>query len=130
MNKVILIGRLGQDPEVKSFNGANVTNFSIATSKKYTDKNGQKHDDTTWHRISAWGKTGELCAQYLRKGNPVAIEGEVRINKKEDREYYSVVAERVEFLGSKNDNAGAAPAPSATQSQQGGAGFTEDDIPF
>jgi len=76
INKVILIGRLGKDPEIRSTpSGTSVARFSLATDEKYTDRNGEKQERTEWHNIAAWGKLGEICGQYLRKGKLVYIEG-------------------------------------------------------
>ena len=76
--KIIILGFLGKDPEMRYVtSGDAVTSFSVATSKKYTDKNGQKVETTTWFRVSAWGKQAETCNQYLKKGSGVYIEGEL-----------------------------------------------------
>ena len=79
VNKAILIGNLGRDPELRyTQNGQAVVNFTLATSENWTDKSGQRVDRTEWHRIVAWGKTGELCAQYLSKGRTVYVEGRIQ----------------------------------------------------
>lgn len=82
VNKVILVGNLGADPEVKQFNnGGSLTNVVIATSEKYTNKQGEKVEETEWHRVSFFGKTGEIAAQYLRKGSKVYVEGSIKTRK-------------------------------------------------
>ena len=79
VNKVILIGNLGRDPETRFTNsGSSVTNFSIATKESFADKSGTRQDRTDWHNIIVWGKQGEACAQYLKKGSPAYVEGEFR----------------------------------------------------
>src|SRR5260370_21810508 len=75
VNKVILLGNLGRDPETRYTNsGSSVTNFSIATKESFADKSGTQQDRTDWHNIIVWGKQGEMCAQYLKKGSPVYVE--------------------------------------------------------
>jgi single-strand DNA-binding protein len=135
INKVILLGRLGQDPELKyTQSGAAVCNFSIATSESWTDKNsGQKQEKTTWHKIIVWGKLAELCNQYLSKGRQAFIEGKIDHRSWEDEngnKKYSteVIASTVQFIGgndqkqeSNNQNEYSKPADE---------GFRNDDIPF
>ncbi len=87
VNKVILIGRLGKDPEVRSTpSGTTVTKFTIATDERFTDRNGEKQDRTEWHNIVAWGKLGEICGQYLRKGKLVYIDGSIHYDSWDDKE--------------------------------------------
>ncbi len=87
VNKAILIGRLGADPEVRyTPGGAAVANFNIATDDAYTDKNGQKQEKTEWHRIVAWGRTAELAGQYLKKGREVYIEGKIETREWQDKD--------------------------------------------
>jgi len=77
--KIIIIGRLGRDPEMRyTPSGQSVTSFSVATDRRWTDANGQRQERTTWFRVSAWGKLGEICNQYLSKGRQVMIEGEMQ----------------------------------------------------
>ena len=112
VNKVILIGNLGKDPEVRFTPGGQaVANFSIATSDSWTDKSGQKQERTEWHRIVVWGKLAELCGEYLKKGRQCYIEGRLQTREwtdKENRKNYTteVVANTVTFLGGR-DGAGA-----------------------
>ena len=111
VNKVILIGSLGADPEVKQFsNGGSITNISIATSEQWTDKNGgEKRESTEWHRVSLANKLGEIAAQYLRKGSKVYIEGKISTRKYQaadgsDRYVTEIKAFSMQMLDSKDDN--------------------------
>src|SRR5687767_13996456 len=111
LNKVMLIGNLGRDPELR-FTASNqgVCNFSIATSENWKDQSGEKQERTTWHRIVVWGKLAELCSEHLRKGRSVFLEGRLQTREYEDRsgnkkQTTEVVAEKVVFLGGK-DTAG------------------------
>lgn len=102
MNKVFLIGNLGADPELRDANGTPVTNMRIATSKKYTKKNGEKVDETQWHRITVFGAQAEPCAKYLSKGRQVAVEGEIQYREYEQdgakKFSTDIIASHVEFL--------------------------------
>jgi len=127
VNKAILIGRLGSDPEVRyTQSGQAVANFNIATSENWTDKSGQRQEKTEWHRIVAWGRTAELCNQYLKKGRQVFIEGKLQTREWTDqsgqtRRTTEIKADNVTFLGGRDDNqqassgysSNAAPAPAA-----------------
>lgn len=113
INKVIIVGRLGQDPEVRyTPNGQGVANFSVATSETWIDKqSGDKQEKTEWHRIVVWGKLAELCRDYLKKGRQVYIEGKLQTrswNDKTDVKRYAteIVAQNVQFLDTmvKNDS--------------------------
>ncbi len=134
VNKAILIGNLGRDPELKyTQSGQAVVNFSIATSENWTDKSGEKQERTEWHRIVAWGKTGELCAQYLSKGRTVYVEGRIQTREWEDREGQKrttteINAQTVTFIGGRGDSGGAAggggSAAGGGGSAAGGGGGT------
>jgi len=121
LNKVMLIGNLGKDPEVRYTPGGQaVANFTIATNESWNDKQGQKQERTEWHRIVAWGKTAELCGEYLTKGRQVYIEGKIQTrewNNKEGQKQYTteVVANQVLFLS------GGERGPGKGQSRGGGA---------
>ena len=140
INKVILIGRLGQDPEVRyTPDGTAVANFSIATSEEWKDKNsGEKRERTEWHRIVAWRRLGEICGEYLSKGRQVYIEGRIQTKSWEDKDgnkryTTEIIASDVQFLGGR-DSATAA-GPSAGAPDTGGQapspqGPQDDDIPF
>ena len=105
INKVILVGRLGADPEVKTVSGGNtVARLSLATSENWTDKEGQKQERTEWHRIVVWGKLAELCGRYLNKGRQVYVEGRLQTRSWEDQQGQKrytteIVANTVQFLG-------------------------------
>ena len=148
VNKVILIGNLGADPETRYLpSGDAVTNIRIATTENFKDKQGQKQEHTEWHRVSFFGKTAEIAAEYLKKGSPVYVEGRIRTRKWQDKEgqdRYSteIVADRMQLLGSRGGGGAAggsepmsrepaAAAPAKAQKPAGGA-FDEmdDDIPF
>ncbi|MGK5081852.1 single-stranded DNA-binding protein [Bdellovibrionota bacterium FG-1] len=105
VNKVILVGRLGQNPEVKyTPSGAAVANFSVATNEVWTDKSGQKQERTEWHRVVVWGKLAELCGQYLAKGRQAYVEGRLQTRQWQDKDGQTkymteVQAQTVQFLG-------------------------------
>jgi len=111
LNKLQLIGRLGQDPEMKTTSSGNtVTNFGVATSEKWKDKNtGEMQEKTEWHRVSVWGKQAENCNQYLTKGSMVFVEGKVSYSKVPDKDgvehtYTQIEARDVKFLSPKGEN--------------------------
>lgn len=112
VNKVILVGNLGRDPELRyTQNGQAVANFSLATTDRWNSKEGQREERTEWHRIVAWGKTAELCAQYLGKGRSVYIEGRIQSREWEDKEGQKrntteIVAQTVQFLGGRGGASG------------------------
>lgn len=150
INKVILIGNLGADPEVRfTPSGQAVANFRIATSESWTDKSsGQKQERTEWHRIVVWGKLAELCGEYLKKGRQCYVEGRLQTREwtdKEGKKNYTteVVAQTVQFLGSGGGRGaeGGAPGGGARGGQRDDAGGSappddfggpppSDDIPF
>lgn len=108
MNKVILSGNLGQDPELRQVGDTSVTSFSLATTKRYKTKTGEKAKKTEWHNVKAWGKKGEVINQYLKKGSSVLIEGELQYEKWEDkngnkRQRATVVLNDFEFIGGKTE---------------------------
>ena len=112
VNKVIIIGNLGRDPEIRySQQGKPIVNFSVATSEEWTDKNsGQKQEHTEWHRIVVFGKQAESCEKYLSKGRQVYVEGKLKTStyEKDGQTHYStdVVANTVQFLGGKSESQG------------------------
>lgn len=128
LNKVLLIGRLGRDPEMRyTPSGQPVTNFSIATDETYTGKDGQKVEKTEWHKIVVWGKQAEFCGNYLSKGRLVYIEGKIETRKYTDKdgvEKYSteIKADRVVGLDSRQSEGGFAPAPQYQNRQPQGGG--------
>ena len=130
VNKAIILGRLGRDPEVRhTQDGTAVVTLSVATSEAWTDKSsGEKREKTEWHRVSAFGRLAEIMAQYLSKGSQVYIEGKIQTRKWQDqggndRYTTEIVAREMQMLGSaRNEQAQQQPEP-----QQGGF---DDDVPF
>ena len=139
INKVILIGRLGSDPEVRyTPDGTAVANFSIATSDEWTDKaTNEKKERTEWHRIVAWRRLGEICGEYLSKGKQVYIEGKLQTSSWEKdgvtRYTTEIVASDVQFLGSRNPaDTYRPPGPAETPASSAPSipDKQDDDIPF
>jgi single-strand DNA-binding protein len=151
VNKVILVGNLGKDPETRYMpSGSAVTNLTLATSESWKDKQtGDPQERTEWHKIAMFGRLAEIAAEYLRKGSQVYIEGKLRTRKwqdKEGKDRYTteIVADEMQMLGSKGGGAGAgASAPAAASASQqrpaavndsvdsgGPPGDFDDDIPF
>ena len=136
VNKAILIGRLGRDPEVRYTNqGSQVTNFSIATDEAWTDRNGERQKRTEWHRVVTWGKLAEICGQYLKKGSQVFIEGRIQTREWEDREgnkkyTTEVVAREMKMLDSKGAVDSRVEEPPLPDEPFESAGGEDDDIPF
>lgn len=135
INKVIIVGRLGQDPEMKAVGqGATVTRLNVATSENWTDKSGNKQERTEWHRITVWGKLAELCGKYLAKGRQVYVEGKLQTRSWEDngqKKYATeIVASTVQFLGGgASTNAGAGNNNYQNDSMnQGGGDFNFQDF--
>ncbi|MBI2820788.1 MAG: single-stranded DNA-binding protein [Acidobacteria bacterium] len=142
VNKVILVGRLGKDPEVRyTPSGAAVANFSVATDETWKDKSGEKQQRTEWHNIVVWGKLAEICGQYLTKGKLVYLEGRLQTREWDDRDgnkrrTTEVVASDMVMLGSKAEGGGTAAARESPRPAESVAtptpdiGITDDDIPF
>ena len=155
VNKVIILGNLGRDPETRYTTGGDaVTNLRIATSEQWKDKNGEKQEKTEWHQVVLFGRQAEIAGEYLKKGRSVYIEGRLQTRKytdKEGVEKYSteVVADRMQLLGGKGESGGgdaefggSSPAASAPRRESGGGGAKasgaakkntddfDDDIPF
>ena len=109
VNKVILVGNLGADPEVRHLeSGSKVANISIATSDSYTNKNGERVEQTEWHRVELWDRLAELCEQYLSKGRTVYIEGKIRTNTYQDKDGITRYDKRIRatnmtFVGGRNE---------------------------
>ncbi|CAD7770685.1 Single-stranded DNA-binding protein [Candidatus Methanoperedenaceae archaeon GB37] len=129
INKVILIGHLGADPELRyTPNGTPVANFRIATTERWTNKQGERTEFTEWHRIVAWGKLGEFCGQYLNKGKQIYIEGRLRTRSWEDRDgkkqwTTEIIAQRLQLLGKpEKPSEEEVPVPEEAP--------VEEDIPF
>ena len=136
VNKVILIGNLGRDPEVRFTQGGTpVANFTMATTERWNDPSGEKKEKTEWHRIVVWGKQAEIAAEYLKKGRSVYIEGSLQTREWTDRDgnkrYTTEVrAQRLQFLGRPDDRGAAPGAPVVEEAGEPAGGYAEDDIPF
>ena len=127
VNKVILVGRLGRDPETRFTGGGQaVANFSLATDETYKDKNGEKQKRTEWRKITVWGKQAEIAQQYLKKGSLVYVEGRIQTREWQDKEgqkrtSYDIVCNNFRMLGGRADGA-AAGASAGASSHSGGFG--------
>jgi len=144
VNKVILVGRLGRDPESRfTGSGQAVCNFSLATDRSYKDRNGQTQKQTEWHKIVAWGKLAEICQKYLKKGSQIFVEGRIQSRQWEDqqgqkRTSFEIVAGEMRMLGSRGEGGGVAPAPHAGEEseahapapEESGPEVSDEDIPF
>lgn len=139
VNKVILVGRLGADPELRyTSNGNPVATLSLATSEKWKDKEGQPQEKTEWHRVVLWSKLAELAGQYLNKGRQVYIEGKLQTRKWEDKDGQTrytteIVGNQMQFLGAASDSTSSASSGTNLPPDLGPApdsAGTEDDIPF
>ncbi|MCY3762688.1 MAG: single-stranded DNA-binding protein [Gemmatimonadetes bacterium] len=151
VNKAILIGNLGSDPEVKyTPSGVPVANVSLATNESWTDRNGERQERTEWHRLVFWRKLAEIVGQYLRKGSKVYVEGRIETRSWDDqngqkRYATEIVVNDMQMLDSRGEMEGAAagppvppaPPPEAGGGNPGGSGFSpgggtdaDDDLPF
>jgi single-strand DNA-binding protein len=138
VNKVILVGNLGRDAELRYTPGGNaVLNFTMATTDRWNDPSGEKKERTEWHRIVVWGKLGELCGEYLSKGRQVYVEGRLQTRSYDDKDgvkryMTEIIASDVQFLGSKESGGGRAPGGPPPREPFGGPGAppADDDIPF
>jgi single-strand DNA-binding protein len=158
VNKVILVGRLGRDPETRFTGGGQaVANFSVATDETYKDRNGERQKRTEWHKIVVWGKQAEIAQQYLKKGSLIFIEGRIQSREWQDKEgqkrtSFEIVANNFRMLGGRGDGAAAGagagasrgggddfdhPAPTEDTYGTGGGGhapagpeISDEDIPF
>ena len=139
VNKVILVGNLGANPEMRFTQGGQaVANLRLATTERWTDRNGQKQEITEWHRIVVWGKQAEICGQYLTKGRQIYVEGRIRTRQWQDQQGQKrytteIVAQSVQMLGPRSegapreDQSATVPPDEATADFGGGP---DDDIPF
>ena len=148
VNKVILVGNLGRDPETKYTSaGQAVCKFSLATSESFKDRNGERQKRTEWHKIVVWGKQAEIAQQYLKKGAQIYLEGRIQSREWTDKEgqkrtSYEIVATNFRMLGSRSDSMGTAAhsqapvghseadAPAPPADDQAGPEVTDEDIPF
>jgi single-strand DNA-binding protein len=136
INKVILVGNLGRDPETRyASSGDAICNIAVATTDKWKDKtSGEQKEATEWHRIAFFGKLAEIAGQYLKKGSQVYIEGKLKTRKWADKdgvEKYTteIVADTMQMLGGKQSDSGSAPQQQQAKQSAPTGGF-EDDIPF
>jgi single-strand DNA-binding protein len=142
VNKVIIVGRLGANPEVRKVSsGQSVAHFNVATSENWTDQKGEKQERTEWHRIVVWGKLADVCGQHLSKGRQVYVEGRLTTRQWEDKQGQKrytteIVANTVQFLGSASERSSS---NYAQESESSGADFNpepafesqnSDDLPF
>lgn len=146
VNKVILVGNLGKDPEVRfTPSGRAVAKFSIATKESWMDQENSRQERTEWHNVVVWGKQAELCGQYLAKGRQVFIEGAIRSRSYDDKEgnkryVTEIIAQRVQFLGSsggggrgtsaEGGGGGGGSGAGSNFDEFGGGQIPEDDVPF
>ena len=149
VNKVILVGHLGRDPELRyTQSGQPVANFTLATSESYSKRDGEREERTEWHRIVAWGRLAEICAEYLSKGRQIYIEGRIQTREWEDREgekrrTTEIVAREMQMLGRRGEtntsyNDSQAPAtdtpatdtPATSTTADPSTPPPDDDIPF
>lgn len=137
MNKAILIGNLGADPELRHVGDSAVCNMRIATTDSFKDRDGKRQERTDWHNVSAWGPQGESCAKFLRKGSKVGVEGQIQTRSydKDGQKHYAteIRASHVEFLDGKRDDADARePGRDSRGDSRGdrdnrGGGYRQDD---
>ena len=133
VNKAILVGNLGRDPESKPLpSGGLVTNFSLATSRKFKDRDGNKKEETEWHNVVVYGKQAEIASQYLVKGKTVYVEGRIQTRSWDDKERpgkkvyrTEIICDNFQMLGGRGETA----KPAETESDGGGFG-DESDVPF
>jgi single-strand DNA-binding protein len=150
VNKVILIGNVGRDPELRyTASGTAVTNFSLATSRRYKDRDGNQREETEWHRCVAWARLAEIINQYAPKGKQLYLEGRLQTRQWDDKDgntKYSteIVIEEMKLLGGRGDSQGGGGGWDSSGSGGGGAGgqqggggaptpstpVSDDDIPF
>ncbi|WP_405241168.1 single-stranded DNA-binding protein [Lentisalinibacter salinarum] len=146
INKVILVGNLGQDPDTRYMpSGSAVTNLRIATSEQWKDKQtGEQKERTEWHNVAMFGRLAEIAAEYLRKGSQVYIEGKLRTRKWQDKQgndrwTTEVIADEMQMMGGRGGGGGGGSAPMSSQDSgpsggnypdSGGGEEFDDDIPF
>jgi single-strand DNA-binding protein len=136
VNKVILVGNVGKDPEVRHLDsGIAVTTFSLATSETYKNKEGQKVTNTEWHNVVLWRGLAEVAEKYVKKGNPLYIEGKIRTRSWDDKDgnkryTTEIVADVMQMLGSKQSSEDAAVSESTPTVDIENIPAGEDDLPF
>lgn len=136
VNKVILIGNLGKDPDLRyTPSGQAVANFSLATNEKYKDKDGQMVERTEWHNITVWGKQAETAKEYLKKGRQIYLEGRINYRTYDDKEgvkrnVTDIVVQRIQFLGRREEVPETVGAPGESVETEPAAGGEEENLPF
>ena len=138
INKVILVGNLGRDPEVRTLeNGAKVANFTLATSESYKNKEGQRVTNTEWHNIVLWRGLADIAERYLNKGNQVYIEGKIKTRSWEDKDGVKrytteILGDNLTMLGGRRDMEDSEPAPPPAQetTPETSVSDEKDDLPF
>lgn len=136
VNKVILVGNLGKDPEVRNMpSGDAIANINLATTDSWKDKNGEKQERTEWHRVAFFGKLADVAGEYLRKGSQIYVEGRLQTRKWQDKDGQDrytteIVADRMQMLGGRNSNAGSGESAPSAPKPAGGSDDFEDDIPL
>jgi single-strand DNA-binding protein len=136
VNKAMLIGRLGKDPEVRyTPDGTMVTNFNLATDEQWKDKNGEKVQKTEWHRIVTFGKLAEICGNYLVKGKLIFVEGRIQTRSWEDKDGVKrftteIIASNMQMLDSKTQSKADDSSSEASSVSSNNAGTPTDDVPF
>jgi single-strand DNA-binding protein len=140
VNKVILVGNLGRDPEVRTTpNGQPVAKFSLATNRRRKDRDGNRIDETEWHNIVCWGRQAEIAGEYLSKGKQIYVEGRIQTSSWEDRQSgekkyrTEIICENFQMLGTRGESGGGgyrSSAPSAGGGSDLGGPPEDDDIPF
>ena len=135
VNKVIVIGNLGRDPELRyTASGQPVASFTVATNERWNDRDGKPQERTEWHRIVVWGKQAENCANYLQKGRSVYVEGRLQTREWEDKEGQKrqtteIVAQTVQFLGSRDGGGAGSRSSGGAGSAGGGSNPTREPEP-
>ncbi|MBD3232499.1 MAG: single-stranded DNA-binding protein [candidate division Zixibacteria bacterium] len=136
VNLAILIGNLGKDPELRyTPSGAAVASFSMATTEKWKDKDGQLAERTEWHNIVCWGRQAEVANEYLKKGSPVYIEGRIQNRSYDDRDgnrryITEIVCRRLQLLGGRGGGGGGGSSSQSSDSSDSDIPETDDDLPF
>lgn len=137
INKTTLLGNVGNEPEVRTTaSGTKVARLSLATSRTFTDRNGQKQEKTEWHRLTAWGRTAEIVEQYVRRGDRLYVEGSIEYSQTEDDDgklrYWTdiVIREMVMLSGKQEEGRSPSPRPAARSEAASPFAHDEDDLPF
>jgi single-strand DNA-binding protein len=136
VNKIVLVGHLGADPESRfTPSGVAVSTFNMATNESWKNKEGEYEDRTEWHRIVLYGKAAETASEYMKKGQLAYVEGRIRTRSWEDKDGMTrytteVLGDRFTMLGRKSENKSTAPAEAGAGASAGGGGGDDDDLPF